>query len=425
MSATLSGTRSLLEALDPAVTAFRCEDSGFILRDDLDRLDRVRNAGAAEAVVFYCSRILEVMARHLLRPFYRPSEQMAQNLNLLHRYCTLPLPIKRWLDRLRELGNDARHVGRLLTKDDADLAFVILLRWLHWYFCEYPWGDFRSAFTVHNQSLETLLPDKISRLIDRLERPEGVDELLTSLRPEERDNLVLLTPVIPAVLVEILLGRGKLEEASQVLRSARKRFDRDLRLRQLEALYWSRRGSTEGVVGHLHQARQALEMLRPGGSPADEETHGILGGVYKRLSELDAAENSWLRRCHEEYRRGWELSQHSNIYLGINAASTAVWLGEKEAANRLAAEVKQNLDALREALRTKEGGPRTLTYWDQVTLAEACLLLGDLEQSRTLYAEAFARFPEKVAEIEVTRKQARRILATLGQSNQSADLLGN
>ncbi len=197
-----------------------------------------------------------------------------------------------------------------------------------------------------------------------------------------------------------------------------------MRLRQLEALYWSRRGSTEGAAAHLHKARQALETLRPGGSPADEETHGILGGVYKRLSELEAAVPSWLRRCHEEYRRGWELSQQTNNYLGINAASTALWLGEKEEANRLAAEVRQTLDALREALRTSEGGPRTLTYWDQATLAEACLLLGDLERSRTLYAEAFARFKEKVADIEVTRKQGRRILDKLGLGGQSADVLG-
>jgi hypothetical protein len=138
------------------VTAFRCEESSFALRDDLDRLDRVRAAGAAEAVVFYCSRILEVMTRFRLRPFYRPSERMAQNLNLLYQYCALPLSLKRWLDRLRELGNDARHAGRPLTTDDADLAFVILLRWLHWYFCEYPWGDSRSAFTVHNQPSEHL-----------------------------------------------------------------------------------------------------------------------------------------------------------------------------------------------------------------------------------------------------------------------------
>jgi tetratricopeptide (TPR) repeat protein len=406
------------------VTAFRCEESGFILRDDLERLDRVRAASAAEAVVFYCSRILEVMTRCRLRPFYRPSERMAQNLNLLYHYCALPLTLKRWLDRLRELGNDARHAGRPLTNDDADLAFVILLRWLHWYFCEYPWGDFRAAFTVHKQPLEGLLPGEVARLIDRLDRSDGADGFMASLRLGEQDSLLLLTPVVPAVLAEVLLGRGKLEEAYEVLWSARKRFERDLRLSQLEALYWSRRGSAEGVAGHLHQARQALETLRPGGSPADEETHGILGGVYKRLSELDAAEPSWLRRCHEEYRRGWELSRHANNYLGINAASTALWLGQKEAAHQLAAEVGQSLDALREALRTGEGGPRTLTYWDQVTLAEACLLLGELERSRGLYAEAFARFPEKVADIEVTRKQARRILETMGQGGRSADVLG-
>jgi hypothetical protein len=425
MSTNLSGSRSLLEAFDPTVTAFRCEESGFVLRDDLDRLDRVRSAGAEEAVVFYCSRILEVMARSLLRPVHRLSEHMAQNLNLLREYRSLPMPLKRWLDRLRELGNDARHAERPITKDDADCAFVILLRWLHWYFCEYPWGGFRSSFTVHNQSLEMLLPDKIARLIDRLDHPDGAEELLAQLYLKEADNLVLLTPVIPAVLAEILLGRGKLEEAYQVIWSARKRFDRALRLRQLEALYWSRRGSAEADVRHLHKARQALEAIRPGGSPADEETHGILGGIYKRLAELDAANTSWLRRCYEAYRRGWDLSQHTNNYLGINAATIALRLGEKKEADYLAAEVKQVLDALRESLRTSGTGSRTLTYWDQATLAEACLLLGDLKGARDLYSDAFARFPEKTAEIEVTRTQARRILADLGQDNRSAEVLGN
>ena len=87
-------------------------------------------------------------------------------------------------------------------------------------------------------------------------------------------------------------------------------------------------GAQEGEVKHLHRARAELEALRPSGSPADEETHGILAGIYKRLSDQDPANASWLQRCHEVYLRGWELSQEMNNYLGINAASTALWLGQ-------------------------------------------------------------------------------------------------
>src|SRR5690348_10406156 len=102
----------LVEVVHPAVLAFHSEEDGFALRDDLDRLDRVRGVGAPEAVVLYCTRILEAMARVLVKPFHAPSRELANNINYLRDYCALPVLLQPWLDQLRKLGNDARHAGR-------------------------------------------------------------------------------------------------------------------------------------------------------------------------------------------------------------------------------------------------------------------------------------------------------------------------
>lgn len=414
---------SLVECLRPEVVGFCSEENGFVLRENLDRLDRARGARAQEAEVDCCKRILDAMTRHLVRAVYTPSDSLARNLKLLQEFYSVSA-LKPLLDQLGAMGNDARPVHRGLTTWDADVAFILLLRWLHWFFCEYSWGPRLPSITVANRPLNALLPSQLTQLIEQVEHDSNPRaDLLASLRLKEHDSLALLTPIIPAVLAEILLGRERQEEAFAVLEAARQRFEDDVRLKQLVALYWSRRGDREGKVEHLHLARHALEGIAPTISWADEETLGILAGIYKRLAQLDSAD-AWLRKCQETYRAGWVLSEETNWYLGINAAATALWLGQQGEVVHLAGLVRKSLENLRQQLQASPGGPRPLTYWDQVTLAEAYLLLRDLDRAGPLYRDAFARFPEKTSEIGVTKKQAQRNLEHLGLSGRADEVLG-
>jgi hypothetical protein len=421
---TLGPRPLLVQTLDPAVTSFRSADPEYRLRDDLERLDGVCGQ-APEAVVLYAHRVLRGLVRVLLHRVHAPGRDDRANLELLWRYFNLPLALKRWLERLCDLGSDAARPDRPLAAPDAEVALLILFRWLHWFFCEQAWGPFLNRLTVHNQPLDGLLPGELTALVQRLSTADVTDEaFLASLHLDDPDSLALLTPVLPAVLAEQLLARDRPEQAETVIARARERFGRDLRLRQLEALCASRRSDRAGGDALLHRARHLLEGIEPTGSPADQETLGILAGVYKRLWQQAPAQRDWLRRCHDTYRAGWVQSQQANAYLGVNAASTALWLGQ-DLARQLAEQVCQTLDERLHWLnRSAEGGPGPMTYWDQVTLAEARLLLGDEQGAGELYRAAFARFESQTADVAVACAQARRILEHRGQAERAAAILG-
>jgi hypothetical protein len=52
--------------------------------------------------------------------------------------------------------------------------------------------------------------------------------------------------------------------------------------------------------------------------------------------------------------------------------------------------------------------------WDQVTLAEAQLLLGDWPTAQQTYQDAFTRHADRQGDIDVSRKQMSEILKCLG-----------
>jgi hypothetical protein len=154
-----------------------------------------------------------------------------------------------------------------------------------------------------------------------------------------------------------------------------------------------------------------LEPEERNRSTIDEETCGILAGVYKRLWKK-SHNADWLRQCQLCYQKGWQRSSEMNGYLGINAAYTALNLEQESVARLLAAEVGRMLEKRLQDFVTLGSG-LALNYWDQVTLAEA-LLYEDPKRAAALYREAFAVFPEQKRNINVSCVQAREILSKLG-----------
>jgi tetratricopeptide (TPR) repeat protein len=412
-------TSHLIKAFDAQVTAFHTE--AFTLSEDLEWLDRLRELRATVAVTLHGARILEVLAREALvrtglggsRKHGIDAPRINDILRQLMEYDRLSLETYRLLDRLRDLGNKARHVLRKVSVADAEQGYAIVLRGLQWFFCEFSDGPKLKCLTVHNQPLDSLLPLEVATLLSLLESAD-LDRrgFLATLGLERRHCPLLVSPVLAAVLIERLLDGNRADEAQFVLTAALNRFPDDIRLRQLQGLLWSR-------AGRLEDACHWLEAIEATDSAADEETQGILAGAYKRRADAEPARREeWLKTAHGKYERGWRQSRETNTYLGINAAALAVWLRLSGKTSAIARGIRDLLEARRQRLIQADGTtPRFLNCWDQLTLAEAHLLLQDWDSAQQCYREAVDRFPKQSKALDVARVQANKNLVALGRSD--------
>jgi tetratricopeptide (TPR) repeat protein len=391
-----------LEELLPTVHDYA--NPPFILRSDLVHLDRVCRASAPEAVIFYCNRILESMANDAVRRLGQyPSANLFSNLQFLEHLNRIGTTTRYWAHGLRRLGNFVRHLMGPVTPQDAAVALVFVECWLEWFFCRFSHGPGLPGLTRDHQQLRLGSEDELRGLMRFLERQDLAPASAPS-GPEEvqvRETL-FRTPSLPAVQAEILLRQNRIEEARQTLQAGLARFPNDLRLRQLTGLTWSREDQLE----------KAIECLAPLAEefPSDDETVGITAGVYKRRWQADRARLDDLTKAHHGYSQGWTASGRKNTYLGINAATTALWLGQAAEAARLAQDVERLLRERARKLPLDLTDPgQAFNYWDQVTLAEARLLQGDSAEAERAYQDAYAhaRRASRAGDIESASDRRR------------------
>ena len=193
---------------------------------------------------------------------------------------------------------------------------------------------------------------------------------------------------------ESLIQLGSPSDAIQAL----ERLPSSLRRDQLMALSLAKTGTKEG----LDKAFRLLEELGTLGH-RDVETAGILGGRYKDLwRETGIREH--LEKSHATYLSAFKTNP-DDPYPGINAAATALWLGERDLSQRVARDVLALLQARPRSARD---------CWHHATEAEARLLLGEREAARALYRKACE-----------SCDYAPGILLTIGrQLNQHEEVLG-
>ena len=192
-------------------------------------------------------------------------------------------------------------------------------------------------------------------------------------------------------------------------------FPSDVRLRQLMGLYHSRTENFEDALKFLEPLYEKLTD--------DDETAGILGGIYKRLWKHEGTKTDWLAKSYRAYRRGWERSKCTNAYPGINAATTALWLGRSGESKEIAEKVRDLLRRRANAIHAKAG--LIFDYWDQVSLAEAELLAGNLAEARALYRDAFARHALQRGDVKVSRNQLAAILPCLALAASPEEFLAH
>jgi class 3 adenylate cyclase/tetratricopeptide (TPR) repeat protein len=149
----------------------------------------------------------------------------------------------------------------------------------------------------------------------------------------------------------------------------------------------------------------------------DEETLGGFARTHKDLglAAEGEARAAHLRHSHELYAEAYG-NNAKNYWTGINAATTALLLGEKDKARELAGKVRAQCIA-----RCRGGKPpRKDPYWLSATIGEAALLLRDIEEAERWYREAIAATPRDWGSIASTRRAARLIAGAFGDEGLRA-----
>lgn len=381
----------------------------FLLREDLERLDAVNRAAAPEAVILYCSRILETSAGDALRKIGQsPSPNIFSNLQVLEHLNQIGDATRYWAHALRRLGNSARHVFSRVGPREAHLSILFAEGWLDWFFCRFPHGRKLRSLTRSGEPLRLTDDESSRRIIRSVEALEPSASTATAAQRPWQSPEFFETPVFSALAADVLLRRDDAETASRLLAEGLACFPADVRLLQLKGLYLSRQ----------QKLAEALDVLVPlyDRIPDDDETGGILAGTYKRRWQRDRTDTPALEKSCRIYRDGWKRSGRKSAYLGINAATTALWLGRREESRRLAGEVENLLHRRAAALPPELADPTLdFNFWDRVTLAEALLLLGDYSAANEIYQDAFTRNPHRTGDVAVCRRQRDEILKVLGR----------
>jgi class 3 adenylate cyclase/tetratricopeptide (TPR) repeat protein len=185
-------------------------------------------------------------------------------------------------------------------------------------------------------------------------------------------------------------------------------FPRDGGLRQIQGLAWARSGAPE-------QANRILESLVEDGH-RDEETLGMLARTYKDLAQLagGAKGEFYWRKAQSIYAEAYR--ETGGYWTGINAATVATLLGDRDSACELACFVRAQCQR---ELQTATGD----RYWLLATLAEADLNLEAWAEAEEWYRQAAEAGRGRFGDVCSTRRQARLLLQRQGRDCQWLDEL--
>ena len=412
----------LIKNLHPNVLEF--QSSNVCLGDELRNVFRVHRVGAWEAVIFYSARILDSLAASAVRIIgFRPAENVFANLQTLQFYNLISTANGYWVHALRGQGNAVRHLLNRIADEDAELALLFVEMCLRWFFQEFPLRDRLAHLTVDGQPLILSGNDDSRQLIDRLSaflhNGERQEDGLPKCSALEKCQ----SPTIPALLADLLVARKQFTHAQQALDQALARWPTDSRLLQLRGLTLARQADETMQKGDSALARELLSAAVMQMEPLykrsrnDEEAAGILAGIYKRRWRCEAHTPAWLERSYRAYRDSWKASKCTSPYLGINVAATALWRGRANESRELAEKVRTVLEKRAEVLSKWPDHPDlVLNFWDQVTLAEAWLLLEDLPTAKSLYQAAFKQHPKETSSQETAILQLQETLNCWGKS---------
>jgi hypothetical protein len=351
------------------------KSANFDLDNDLEQLKKVNAVNAVEAIVFYSGRVLEATSNYCVNQLgEKAKSNVFANIEYINDYNLLDQVTRHWAHALRRLANQFRHILKPTEQDDGRIAIILLDMWLAWlvkrsHLIDNTTTPFNLLGTTQDESLEQF--KWVNQWL--------TDKDFSQISQQQRLNLQK-QPVFASVICEELINRKEIETVSEFINGALSYHPNDLRLNQLNGLLMSR-------TGQLKQAESLLRRLLKQ-VPNDDETIGILAGVIKKIWQNGESEK--LSQWGKLYIKGWKLSKQRNTYLGINAATYALWSGDKETSRSIAAQIV-DIYIHREKILEEKLNVSTaqMDYWDHATLAEANLLAGFIEQAEQSYTSLF------------------------------------
>ena len=402
----------IIESLPKEVIGYSTQN--FSMKNDLVHLEKVYKTGVPEGTIFYCARILEVLVSDALGMvgIHHNSNRLHDNLRTLGWYGLMPVTTFYWANELKHLGNDVRHINRQVFSLDRDLAMVFLRTCMKWFFCDFRYGAGLSAFSSDERAF---IPDVViafHEMTTEFGKVGSENKTADRLLEMSAEKIFWKVPVPSALLSEILLNRGRNDEAHAVVEKGLCTFPGYPRFRQLMGLYRSRVGEYQEAISLLKSYCKWLKSRNWG----NDEAVGILAGAYKRCWRKEG-NTEYLRKSYDAYRLGWNRSNKLNVYLGINAATTALWLKRLGESGSLAQSVYKLLAKRNRTIVSKTRDRElALSYWDQVTMAEAALLMGKTTEARRIYRWAFEQYQLDKGRVAVSKAQMENILKATGVS---------
>lgn len=375
-----------------------------IILDQVRRLVAIPAEAAPEGVIFYCARMLDGMCAGLVaRIGQRPSPNIFSNLATVEALRLIDNISRELAHTLRRMGNAVRHSLADASVEDVKLAKVLTRELIDWFEALEPGAQFAAPRAALSAEIDQ--DWGVVAVVDLLAGVEAGDAAAVEALLERRAD-ILGSRFLATLCAEALIACGRAADAEALLDASAETFGSDQRHQQLSALVLSR-------TGRLEQAVKAADALIRR-YPDDDETAGIAGGIYKRRWDRDPSQTGALKKAHELYRKQWEKGKRINAYLGVNAASTLVYLGDIEAARAVAAEVVTAMAKRDAALKTAKLTPQDgglSAYYDEVSRAEAMLVSGDAAAARAAYDAAFRAYRQYSGTIKGAKAQAMKVAA--------------
>lgn len=266
-----------------------------------------------------------------------------------------------------------------------------------------------SSAVVASAGDSELEPGELERLTALLAKGPQLQEII-AIWDGRNQEVWSQSAELFRVLGERILKIGEPLLAYDVVSEGLKHFATDVPLRQLLGLTLARSGASEAakaILLHLYQ-----EGLQ------DEETLGLLARTYKDLAEAAPSpeqKQSQLRRAQEFYSKAYELT--AGYWSGINSATLALRLGNRELATKLAGEVRTlGLEELKRLSEAKKD-----PYWILATLGEAALILSQWSEAEDWYSRAAEVGRKRYGDLNSSRRNARLIMAQLDAPRDRLD----
>jgi class 3 adenylate cyclase len=186
--------------------------------------------------------------------------------------------------------------------------------------------------------------------------------------------------------IEFLIKESRLCEALDLSSKAMEALPDNNKIAQLYSLTLARLGATEKAKEHLEKLYEKNDR--------DVETVGLLGRIYKdkwkKIGKIHYA-----RQSRNIYHKGFKATK--DYYLGINAATMSLIIGDHEKAKEIANGVIEICKSYKK------------DYWCLATLGEAHFLIRQAESACKYYRQALEADKVNIGDVNSTFQQLQLI----------------